>query len=287
MQSPCWHLPYKAMWISLKSTEVTNHWFLHKSLSFFVKSSLNSAKISTNKIYECVEPASNLNAVISYLTVKDFKYWPIAALLKQESMTVSITPNYPCLITSVELDCSWEGLSAAEEILWLRVGGGVLDGEQSWRAVVDGRVCGVWACSSSSSFLFPSQNEPGTIGQLPKPLPDNNMCKKNWFNREGKREEESDHHCGNIANCAFLRPWESHTRAGTSGHGKRGPLLPRDNMSDAEQPHSITQRGGAGSDALPLLYIKGALWQNRKSKYYNTEAKHLLNEIRWYCALHL
>lgn len=111
-------------------------------------------------------------------------------------MTISITPKYPCLITSIELDCTWEGFSATEKIPWLGVGGGVLDGEQSCRAVVDGRVCGVWVCSSSSSFLFPSQNEPGTIGQLPKPPPDNNIGKKKkkkkWLDRRGEKEEESN-----------------------------------------------------------------------------------------------
>lgn len=53
---------------------------------------------------------------------------------------MSITPNYPCLIASVEPDRSWEGFSATEKILRLLVGGGVLDGEQSCGAVVDGRV---------------------------------------------------------------------------------------------------------------------------------------------------
>lgn len=57
-------------------------------------------------------------------------------------MTMSITPNYPCLITSVEPDRSWEGFSATEKIPWLGVGGGVLDGEQSSRAVADGGVGG-------------------------------------------------------------------------------------------------------------------------------------------------
>lgn len=36
------------------------------------------------------------------------------------------------------------------------------------------------------------------------------------------RESFGGHHCGNVVNCAFLRPWESHSRAGTCGHGKRG-----------------------------------------------------------------
>lgn len=32
--------------------------------------------------------------------------------------TTSITTNHPCLITSVELDRSWEGFSASEKIPW-------------------------------------------------------------------------------------------------------------------------------------------------------------------------
>lgn len=106
-------------------------------------------------------------------------------------MTTSITPNYPCLITSVESDCSWEGFSATEKIPWLGVGGGVLDGEQSSQAVVEGRVGGgLWVSSSSFSPLSPPLNEPGTIGQLPKPLPDNNMGKKKpQFNRRAEKRK--------------------------------------------------------------------------------------------------
>lgn len=36
---------------------------------------------------------------------------------------------------------------------------------------------------------------------------------------ERGREPFCGHHCGNIVNCAFLRPWESHTRTKTCGHG--------------------------------------------------------------------
>lgn len=105
------------------------------------------------------------------------------------SMTMSITPNYPCLITSVELDHSWEEFSATEKIPWLGVGRSVLDGEQSCRAVGDGGVGRLWASSSSSSFLCPSQNEPGTIGQLSKPLPDNMDKKKPYLNRRGEKRK--------------------------------------------------------------------------------------------------
>lgn len=68
------------------------------------------------------------------------------------------------------------------------VGGGVLDVEQSCRAVVDGGVGGLRVSSS-----FPShkkKNEPGTIGQLPKPLPDNNMGRKKLqLNRRGEKRK--------------------------------------------------------------------------------------------------
>lgn len=58
------------------------------------------------------------------------------------------------------------------------------------------------------------------------------------------RESFGGHHCGNVVNCAFLRPWESHTRAGTCGHGKRGLRPQRGELSDAGQHHLITWCGG-------------------------------------------
>lgn len=124
-----------------------------------------------------------------------------------------------------------------------------------------GWVVGSKSHSSSSSFFFilsPSQNEPTATGQLPKPLPDNNMGKKKpQLERRGEKEEEESHHCGNVVNCAFLRPWESHTRAGTCGHGKRGLPPQREDLSDAEQHCLITWCGGTGSDALFELCISG------------------------------
>lgn len=73
--------------------------------------------------------------------------------------TTSITTNHPCLITSVELDSSWEGFSASEKIPRSGVGGGgrVLDREQSGRAPLDGMVG-----EDGSAPLF-----------FLKPLPDN------------------------------------------------------------------------------------------------------------------
>jgi len=41
-------------------------------------------------------------------------------------LTMSTTPNYPCLIASVELNHSWEGFSTTEKIPWLGKGGGRL-----------------------------------------------------------------------------------------------------------------------------------------------------------------
>jgi len=57
--------------------------------------------------------------------------------------------------------------------------------------------------------------------------------------KRGRRGGESfgGHHCGNVVNWVFLRPWESHTRAGTCGHGKRGLAPPREEMADAKQQH--------------------------------------------------
>lgn len=53
-------------------------------------------------------------------------------------MTLSITPNYPCLITSVEPDRSWEGFSATENIpwegmSWMRNKAVELSWKMSWR----------------------------------------------------------------------------------------------------------------------------------------------------------
>lgn len=174
---------------------------------------------------------------------------------------MSITPNYPCLITSVEPDRSWEGFSATEKIPWLGVGGGVLDGEQSCRAVVDGGVGGTVGLLLFFLLLFP----PHKMNQEPLDSFPNRCLTTTWAKRnpsqkeEGRRGRESfgGHHCGNVVNCAFLRPWESHTRAGTCGHGKRGLPPPREEMSDAEQHHLITWCGGAGSDAHSLLCIRG------------------------------
>lgn len=110
---------------------------------------------------------------------------------------MSITPNYPCLITSAEPDRSWEGFSATEKISWLGVGGGVLDGEQSRRAVVDGRIGGTVGLLLTLTPPTPPtplpQNEPGTIGQLPKPLPDNNMGRNETPFKQKRGEEEESH----------------------------------------------------------------------------------------------
>ncbi|CAB1412458.1 unnamed protein product [Pleuronectes platessa] len=169
---------------------------------------------------------------------------------KEESYTETLSR----LWRNSKPECSWEDFPP------LRSGGGVLDGEQSRGAVVDGD-CGLEVgvggllegcpppSSSSSSFSFypTSQNEPATIGQLPKPPSDNNTGEKKPPVKQQRGGESFDgHHCGNVGNCAFLRPWESHTRAGTCGDGKRGRPLTRAEMSDGEQHHLITWSAGAG-----------------------------------------
>ena len=62
---------------------------------------------------------------------------------------MSITPNYPCLITSVEPDRSWEGFSATEKIPWLGVGGGCLGwGTKPWSCR------GLWGSRTAGPLLF-------------------------------------------------------------------------------------------------------------------------------------
>lgn len=173
---------------------------------------------------------------------------------------MSITPNYPCLITSVEPARSWEGFSATEKILWLGVGGGVLDGQQSCGAVVDGRVGGTVGLLLLPSSRPPHKMNQELLGSFPNRCLTTTRAKRNPSQtEEGRRGRESfgGHHCGNVVNCVFLGPWESHTRAGTCGHGKRGLPPPREEMSDAEQHHLITWCGGVGSDALSLLLCIG------------------------------
>lgn len=72
-----------------------------------------------------------------------------------------------------------------------------MDGEQSCGAVVDSGLGGLWVGEGVGVGFPPpppphhpsSQNEPGTIGQLPKPLLDNNMGKQRPQKRETGRRE--------------------------------------------------------------------------------------------------
>lgn len=138
---------------------------------------------------------------------------------------------------------SWKGNKAVELVWMVGFEGLWVGGECGW-------VMGFQSHSSSSS-PFPFLNPPSLQkGQLPKPRPDNNMGKEpspvKQKRGEGKGRESFDgDHCGNVVNCAFLRPWESHTRAGTCGHGKRGLHPQREELSDAQQHLLITQGGGA------------------------------------------
>lgn len=106
-----------------------------------------------------------------------FKYCIISSLRVWGSghgkMTRSITTNHPCLITSVELDCSWEGFSASEKIPWSEwgAGGAILDAEQSSRAPLDGMV---WEYGPVPLFFL-------------KPLPDSIM---------GREKPQSDKSLG-------------------------------------------------------------------------------------------
>lgn len=71
---------------------------------------------------------------------------------------------------------------------------------------------------------WPRRRCPGR-GQIPwsGPVADSIMGREkprsdpSWSGGAG--EPCGDHHCGNILNCVFLRPWEAHTKV---RHGKRG-----------------------------------------------------------------
>lgn len=164
-------------------------------------------------------------------------------------MTTSITTNHPCLITSVELDCSWEGFSASEKIPRSGVGGwgwGALDWEQSGRDPLDGLV---WEYGSALLFFL-------------KPLPDNIMGEeKPQFDQSwGVGDPFGDHHCGNIVNYIFLRPWEPHTKVYTHGHGKLEGQL--------EKLYIHLTKLNSGDDGIILL-IKRVLLLGR-SYFFNT-----------------
>jgi len=85
-----------------------------------------------------------------------------------------------------------------------------------------------WVMGSPPSLLRPSFCPPYKLNKQLLGIFPNHWLTTTWARRnpigteEGRRERESfsGHHCGNVVNCAFLRPWESHTRAGTCGHGK-------------------------------------------------------------------
>lgn len=79
----------------------------------------------------------------------------------------------------------------AVELLWMVEFEGLwVEGECGWVVASKSHS----SSSSSFSFLSPSQNEPAASGQLPKPLPDNNMGKKKpQLNRRGEKEKEESH----------------------------------------------------------------------------------------------
>lgn len=176
-------------------------------------------------------------------------------------MTTSITTNHPCLITSVELDCSWDWFSASEKIPRSGVGGGWGLG-RSWmgnKAIE--LLWMVWFGSMGLLlfFLFPSQNEPGTNGQFPKPLPDDSMGKKKPQLNSTRRERKKAlwwpplwEYC----KLCFLRPWESHTKLEPVGMENRA-WFPRERTC---QMHSSITRSLKQSPWCTAQKVRH--WQN-------------------------
>lgn len=142
-----------------------------------------------------------------------------------------------CWIASAESDYwySWEGFSTAEKIPMAGSKRGCFGwGTKLCGAVRTSRVGGtvVGPCMGGLLgpllFLFCSPPRSlNKINQHPLGILPNRCLTRAWTrrkciqNREG-RETFGGHHCGNVLICAFLRPWESHTRVGTWGHGKPG-----------------------------------------------------------------
>lgn len=130
--------------------------------------------------------------------------------------------------------------------------------ELSWTAGSEGLWVGTRAPLPLPPPLCPPPHETNQepLGSFPNRCPTTT-----WAGRDPRKTEEGrrgrepcgGHHCGNVVNCAFLRPWESHTRAGTCRHGKGGLLPSGERMSAAEKHDLITWQGGASSDALSLL----------------------------------
>ena len=188
---------------------------------------------------------------------------------------MSITPNYPCLITSVEPDGSWEGFSATEKIPWLEWEG------VSWmrnKAAELSWTVGLEDCGSPPRSPHKKKKKPGTLGQLPKPLPANNMGRKQLqLTRRGEKRKRVIRWPPLWECCKLcfpealgiphqswnLRAW------------KTGPASPESGdvrCRTTSLDHSVW--GSWQWRTFSTVHCaSGADWQDRKSKYYNAEDK--------------
>lgn len=191
---------------------------------------------------------------------------------------MSITPNYPCLITSAEPDRSWEGFSATEKISWLGVGGGVLDGEQSRRAVVDGRIggtVGLLLTLTPPPHPHPSpktNQEP--LGSCP-----NRCLTTTWaemkphLNRRGEKRKRVIRWPPLWECCKLCFSWSlgNPTPELEPAGMENGACLPRERRCQIQ--NNITWSLGVGELAVThsLCCAAGGQFRglDRKSKYYN------------------
>lgn len=135
----------------------------------------------------------------------------------------------------------------------VRVGGGILDAEQSGRAPLDGMV---WECRPAPLFFL-------------KPLPDSILGTETpvWQKLGGAGDPFGDHQCGNIVNCVFLKPWEPHTKVEHAGM-ENGAGVPRGVGASCErQPPSMVDE--------PVIHT----WHRIKPVYSSDKDK----SCKWWC----
>lgn len=176
--------------------------------------------------------------------------------------TMSITPNYPCLIASVRAArlmgrIFHHGEDPLAQGGWIR-NKAVLSchGWWGWRGCGWGEVgmSGLWGSPSFSSFYsaFSKWSRNHRACSQNRGLTTTWGTETPFEEKRRGRESFGGHHCGNVVNCAFLRPWESHSRAGTCGHGKWG-------ANGGQRPQGVGRKhdwinsNRCGSDALCSL----------------------------------
>lgn len=145
--------------------------------------------------------------------------------------TMSITPNYPCLIASVRAARLMGRIfHHGEDPVAPSGRGSVGSGTKLCRAVMADGVGGTVRLGVGTSGLLspPTPLFFSKWSRNHRASSQNHDLTTTWgtetpFEEQRRgRESFGGHHCGNVVNCAFLRPWESHGSAGTCGHGKWG-----------------------------------------------------------------